>query len=1000
MRRALFNEDDAKQARERRLKYQGTARVKISEIGFDSANYIDDKNVERLCGIFRKSGCRRFDVEHHIPATVSRNALAEALQKAGVPARALLLSSGEDTPFLTFSRGQLVGLHGRHRLSAGARVLAPLERWWTVDLFLDDISKDLRVSLVEEYSNQKKLTDGEIYWTIRQYESEGSSLLRQKWFTRLSDWKQKRIKQLDREENRQLREAFDRLLTIQGLWYDGMRLGMIHRLIALAATEEILTYFDHIYETYLFFVNGDRGSLNRIDTETVLGLQLKCPRVCEKDRKEVNGLVLSGQVFSSFSESERRNICRRLQSFDGIIPSLYTFWEDFKYLECCAQCIRRLFGQVNGSIWNTMKHMFVGTADEDYGIVQTSEFSFRRQTAGNNERLDLGYRQLWLYAMRNYRLLPQPAKEEEELLVKPSRREADDRVLYEMAELARRLGFWSDEIRALLDGSPDRQIARAALLQARKPDQFQYDPVQLEGLVDRVVACFSAAIEYVRQPPELLADSEVSTRARRGLPQVKAHAQDAPHLFLDKVHNEVTSSSATLTTFFVRRCVYFAFFGKCSLSGSRVRDLGPGGPPGDTPGLFVNENMQTTGASSTVPESTVAQGSGTRPTHEDIPTRQRLEGHSEPILEDGVGRSSQLALSGENTGYDEMADEGTRSHSPANQVATSGIPESLSLGLQRVSSADASSLNGEQLGHQNAEQTPLSRDSDWPSTPAESNLDTSLGEQPQPMDYSPSIYSVRESGARNTGTGAERQYSQELERAIQERERLDNDWERERLEQELGLPTSSSAQGEIAPVQCSKEDEVPETLRQTVEPPDGSDQEPSSSNVGTNDQQTREPLTQGDRPVTLLDIHNSALVPSGRQGGQSPTAGAFEDSRVEDRMELVEFTFWSLERGQWRRADHLWVDPADTFRVELIAKKYIWKDFSLYDRHWNSLSPAQCFRAATVDGSNAIFVVSEDEERRLQAEGRRMKMTQIQAISHRAGSDPTEPERQLKRNRL
>lgn len=94
--------------------------------------------------------------------------------------------------------------------------------------------------------------------------------------------------------------------------------------------------------------------------------------------------------------------------------------------------------------------------------------------------------------------------------------------------------------------------------------------------------------------------------------------------------------------------------------------------------------MQTTGASSNVPESTVAQGSGTRPTHKDILTRQRLEGYLEPILEDGVNRSSRLARLGENTGYDEMADKGTssiRSHSPANQVGTSGIPESVSLGL-------------------------------------------------------------------------------------------------------------------------------------------------------------------------------------------------------------------------------------------------------------------------------------------------------------------------------
>lgn len=105
-----------------------------------------------------------------------------------------------------------------------------------------------------------------------------------------------------------------------------------------------------------------------------------------------------------------------------------------------------------------------------------------------------------------------------------------------------------------------------------------------------------------------------------------------------------------------------------------------------------------------------------------------------------------------------MADKGTSSigsHSPANQVGNSGIPKSISLSLQWVSSTDASGLNGEQLGHQNAVQTPLFCETDWPSTPAESNLNTSLGEQPQPMDYSPSIYSVWDSGAQNTATGAE-----------------------------------------------------------------------------------------------------------------------------------------------------------------------------------------------------------------------------------------------------
>ncbi|KAJ5737273.1 uncharacterized protein N7483_002501 [Penicillium malachiteum] len=185
MRRAFFTEDEVKQSDERRLKYQGTARVKISEIEFGASN------SSGLCDVFRKSRCRRFELSNYVPATLSQEALTEALNRAGTPARSLLLSSGKDIPFLSFSKGQLQGLYGRHRLHAGFKVLAPAERWWTVDLYLHDISDALRTSIVEEYSNEKGSIDREIYRKLRQYESEGNELLCQKWLTRLSDCKRK-----------------------------------------------------------------------------------------------------------------------------------------------------------------------------------------------------------------------------------------------------------------------------------------------------------------------------------------------------------------------------------------------------------------------------------------------------------------------------------------------------------------------------------------------------------------------------------------------------------------------------------------------------------------------------------------------------------------------------------------------------------------------------------------------------------------------------------------
>lgn len=74
-----------------------------------------------------------------------------------------------------------------------------------------------------------------------------------------------------------------------------------------------------------------------------------------------------------------------------------------------------------------------------------------------------------------------------------------------------------------------------------------------------------------------------------------------------------------------------------------------------------------------------------------------------------------------------------------------------------------------------------------------------------------------------------------------------------------------------------------------------------------------------------------------------------------------------------------------------MAKKYVRKKYSLYDRNLQSLKPDQCYCAATVDGNNAIFVISEDEEDRLAAEGRLNKDRQLLTLVSQA-LDPTESE--------
>jgi hypothetical protein len=70
--------------------------------------------------------------------------------------------------------------------------------------------------------------------------------------------------------------------------------------------------------------------------------------------------------------------------------------------------------------------------------------------------------------MRHYPRIPKEP-ESDNLIAKPSYEKADEMVLYEMAVLAWQLGFDSLQIKKLMEQSPDRQIAKAALLKARKP---------------------------------------------------------------------------------------------------------------------------------------------------------------------------------------------------------------------------------------------------------------------------------------------------------------------------------------------------------------------------------------------------------------------------------------------------------------------------------------------------------------------------------------------------
>lgn len=62
-----------------------------------------------------------------------------------------------------------------------------------------------------------------------------------------------------------------------------------------------------------------------------------------------------------------------------------------------------------------------------------------------------------------------------------------------------------------------------------------------------------------------------------------------------------------------------------------------------------------------------------------------------------------------------------------------------------------------------------------------------------------------------------------------------------------------------------------------------------------------------------------------------------------------------------------------------------------------SLSPAQCYQAATIDGNNAIFIISKNKEEKLAAKGQFVNDKKILSlVSHVLEPEPASPVKHLR----
>ena len=394
--------------------------------------------------------------------------------------------------------------------------------------------------MTEEYANEERPSDGEIYQKIRKYRREKQARLEKRWWTRLSLHKASNLRQLFRHND--FTTAFDRFLDLPGV-LTRLRISTLHKMFAMKCDEvdsrssditkayilqEVLHYLDYINEFWCELLQGDQSAMARVDQVTVQELQLRAPWASTSDAIILRSKVLGGEVFGLFSQDERDKIWGRLENFRGMIPSLFELFENLKCLEAWADCLRWLIRlDPRETLSMALKSNFSDSNQaNDSAIVQESETVFKSVSANAQERLDLGYRQLYSFAMRYHRDIPKRSSRQD-LLARPTPT-VDTARLREMAELASRLGFESSEITAL------RQYPRSE-------------------------AC---AVATASRRPFLVTDGPGQTKSRRcGVPHLEDYEENRQYLFINHLHDSTDEQGEGVTSFFRFRSMYLKFFG-------------------------------------------------------------------------------------------------------------------------------------------------------------------------------------------------------------------------------------------------------------------------------------------------------------------------------------------------------------------------------------------------------------------------------------------------------
>ncbi|KAI3335367.1 hypothetical protein F4824DRAFT_510963 [Ustulina deusta] len=220
-----------------------------------------------------------------------RPALRNVLEISPVSRQQLLLSrQGQHVSLTVGGDFGLACICGKDEVQAVSEMMTE-DQYWIVDLYLSDITYELRCALEVEYAHEP--TDGTIYYKIREFQgifkrTHENQYLEQRWWARLpSKDRLDRMKQVLQGRNQQFADAFDALYPLKAL-HKQMRLSVFNRIVLMRCPEEYLCSLNWVKEFWYYVFDKDLRAMELLDPVSLGLLQLTAPGACETEPTDLH----------------------------------------------------------------------------------------------------------------------------------------------------------------------------------------------------------------------------------------------------------------------------------------------------------------------------------------------------------------------------------------------------------------------------------------------------------------------------------------------------------------------------------------------------------------------------------------------------------------------------------------------------------------------------------------------------------------------------------------